>query len=235
MRQKDATSRLFSPASCRPIGVTSVTSDGAPTSKRCLNGHFGNIAQRVRQFIQITDADYTVAVNASNSIRGLEPLLLRILGRHKLQIDVAEDLWAIQAVSEMQFEQILLYLVTNSHNAMRDNDTVLLRARNVTEGKSGISPNEKDSGAEYVSIEVIDLGVGIASDIVGRIFEPFISVNGKPGSVSLASMNFAVRRLGGRISVESEVGKGTTVNVLLPRCQLGKRSGADKTLNLRPF
>lgn len=180
-----------------------------------INGRLGGVAQTARQFIQITDTDYRVAINARECILGLEPLLRRILGSHKLEMDIADDLWLLWADGEMQFAQILLYLVTNSSNAMRDIGTVLVRARNVTQGRN---PDDKGSAADYVSIEVIDSGVGIPKEIVGRIFEPFVSVNGKPGSVSLASTEFIVRRLGGRICVESEVGVGTTFNVFLPRC-----------------
>ena len=138
-----------------------------------INGRLGGVAQTARQFIQITDTDYRVAINARECILGLEPLLRRILGSHKLEMDIADDLWLLWADGEMQFAQILLYLVTNSSNAMRDIGTVLVRARNVTQGRN---PDDKGSAADYVSIEVIDLGVGIPKEIVGRIFEPFVTL-----------------------------------------------------------
>ena len=193
--------------------IQSVASDSSvPASTRkkleTLSWHFRSIAQGAKQFLQITDSDYLVTVNARERILGLESLLQRILGGHVLQIHVAEDLWPIQAISDSQFEEILLYLMTNSRNAMRETGTVLLRARNVV-GVSSTKAGDDASSAEFVSIEVIDTGFGVSRDMIPRIFEPFISVDGSSGSLSLASINFAVKGLGGWVSIDSEVGKGT--------------------------
>jgi signal transduction histidine kinase len=186
-------------------GDDAVPSDARHKLKE-LSARLGGVAQKARQFLQVTDTESRVAINARDSILGMESLLRRILGDHKLRMDLADDLWPIQADSEMQFAEILIYLVTNACKAIRDIGTVGVRARNVAE----------ESASEYVSIEVTDSGVGIPQDTLGHIFEPFVSVNGKPGSISLAHIEFVVRKLGGRIGVQSEVGQGTTFKVLLP-------------------
>lgn len=188
-----------------------------------LSGHFGNIAQRATQFIQITNTDCRIGINAKHCIRNLMSLLQRILGGHKLHIDIPDDVWPIQVVSEAQFLEILIYLVTNSSNAMRETGTLLIRARNVTESKREAGYNDNNSTpTDFVSVEVIDSGVGIPKHIIDHILEPFISVNGTPGSVTLASINFVVKQLGGRVRVDSTIGKGTVVNVLLPRFSKGR-------------
>jgi two-component system, cell cycle sensor histidine kinase and response regulator CckA len=80
-------------------------------------------------------------------------------------------------------------------------------------GHKGMPP------AEYVLIEVQDTGTGMSPDVMEKIFEPFFSTKdvGKGTGLGLSTVYGIVKQTGGFIFVESEVGKGTTFRILLPR------------------
>ena len=138
-----------------------------------------------------------------------------MLVRHHLEISnvrlrseqLAGD--AVMVADAGQLEQALLALFVNAVEAMSDGEdrervlTVRLRALD-----------------HEVVIEVADTGVGIEPDVLPRIFEPFYSTKGAEESgvgLSLAVVYGIVNRHDGRVEVESEVGRGTTFRLRLPR------------------
>jgi signal transduction histidine kinase len=75
-----------------------------------------------------------------------------------------------------------------------------------------------EADAREVALEVIDTGVGIAPDILPRIFDPFFTTKdvGRGTGLGLSVTYGIIERHGGRISVESQLGKGTRFTVRLP-------------------
>jgi two-component system cell cycle sensor histidine kinase/response regulator CckA len=113
-----------------------------------------------------------------------------------------------------QLEQILLNLVTNARDAMPDGGQLTIRACNYVE-----DAGEGKLPAEYVLIEVSDTGVGIAPEAQRHLFDAFYTTKaaGKGTGLGLTICASIIAQLGGRIGVESAVGAGTTIRVLLPR------------------
>ncbi|NTU60371.1 MAG: PAS domain S-box protein, partial [Deltaproteobacteria bacterium] len=108
-----------------------------------------------------------------------------------------------------QLHQVLLNLCTNAGYAMQERGGVLaVRLARATD----------DRGRPQVRLTVRDTGEGISPDVVGRIFEPYFTTKpvGKGSGLGLAVAHGIVTKLDGEIRVESEVGKGTIFEVLLP-------------------
>jgi PAS domain S-box-containing protein len=118
-----------------------------------------------------------------------------------------------------QINQIVMNLSTNATHAMQEKGGVL----KVCLSDEYIGSDEANSFAglvpgHYLRLSVSDTGTGISSDIIDKIFEPYFTT--KDPSVGtgmgLAVIHGIVKNYGGDITVESEIGKGTTFHVLLP-------------------
>jgi len=141
----------------------------------------------------------------------------------ELKISSAPDLWHVM-VDEHEFGQALFNLVTNSKDAMQDGGTITVRARNVPERESQKIENREFVAGEYVLIEVSDTGHGMSQEVMDKIFEPFFTTKaiGKGTGLGLASVYGMVKQSGGYIYPDSEIGKGTTFRIYLPRYHADK-------------
>ncbi|SFO75633.1 PAS domain S-box-containing protein [Bradyrhizobium sp. Ghvi] len=129
----------------------------------------------------------------------------------RLAFDVNREIWPVKAdVSEL--ETALLNLVINARDAMPDGGTVTISAHNVVE-------DEPPHAGEFVAIGVADTGLGIPSDVLDKIFEPFFTTKpiGKGTGLGLSQVHGFAHQAGGTVKVTSELGKGTTFTILLPR------------------
>jgi two-component system cell cycle sensor histidine kinase/response regulator CckA len=110
-------------------------------------------------------------------------------------------------------------LAANARDAMPDGGRLTIRTRNVTERDSMKHTSSGLVAGEYVLIEVEDTGTGMSAEVMSKIFEPFFTTKeiGKGTGLGLASVYGIVRQTGGHVIPESEVGKGTTFRVYLPR------------------
>lgn len=138
--------------------------------------------------------------------------------KSELRISTAPDLWNVK-VDQHEFEQALFNLITNSKDAMPDGGTLTIRARNVPERETQKFENREFAPGEYVLIEVSDTGQGMSREVMDKIFEPFFTTKaiGKGTGLGLASVYGMVKQSGGYIYPDSEVGKGTTFRIYLPR------------------
>ena len=159
-------------------------------------------------------------VNLGDLTSEMMPVLKTQVGEKiDLKIQAERDLWYVRADSN-QLYQVILNLVRNARDAMPTGGKLTIRTRNVTERES-----QKMSGVvgftagEHVLIEVADTGTGMAPEVMAKIFEPFFTTKavGKGTGLGLASVYGIIKQSGGFILPESEVGRGTTFKVFLPR------------------
>ena len=146
-------------------------------------------------------------------------LLKRYLGeKSELNISTAPDLWYVMT-DKHEFVQALFNLITNAKDAMPDGGTLSIRARNVPERETQKFEHREFAHGEYVLIEVGDTGHGMSREVMDKIFEPFFTTKaiGKGTGLGLASVYGMVKQSGGYIYPDSEVGKGTTFRIYLPR------------------
>jgi two-component system cell cycle sensor histidine kinase/response regulator CckA len=149
----------------------------------------------------------------------LTMLLRRLIGE-KVQLDVVHgrDLWPVK-VDISQFEQVIVNLAVNARDAMPDGGKLTVRTSNLGGDESARYGYKGMPAADYVLVEVQDTGTGIAPEILDRIFEPFFSTKevGKGTGLGLSTVYGIVKQTGGFVYVDSELGRGTTFRIFLPR------------------
>ncbi len=118
-----------------------------------------------------------------------------------------------------QVQQVLINLCTNAYHAMEKNGGEL----SVTLKTTFIGPDKQEillhvSPGEYLEFTVSDTGSGIRPDVIGKIFDPYFTTNkiGEGTGMGLAIIHGIVSDYGGTITVESELGKGSSFHVYFP-------------------
>lgn len=149
----------------------------------------------------------------------LRMMLARLLGE-KVTLDVhhGRDLWLVK-VDSGQFEQVIVNLVVNARDAMTEGGQVTIRTRNVPVDEVRELHKPLLPDADWVLVEVSDNGTGIPEEIREKIFEPFFSTKevGKGTGLGLSTVYGIVKQTEGFIFADSEMGKGTTFRIFLPR------------------
>jgi CheY-like chemotaxis protein/anti-sigma regulatory factor (Ser/Thr protein kinase) len=133
-------------------------------------------------------------------------------GDIEVQLEFADELWRVE-VDPGELELALLNLAVNARDAMPAGGTVLIRASN--------APNEQIDGrlGDFVRICVSDCGTGMTPEVLARVFEPFFTTKeiGKGSGLGLAQVYGFAKQSGGTVQIDTNVGHGTNVAVLLPR------------------
>ncbi|MFY9627769.1 MAG: ATP-binding protein [Methylocystis sp.] len=155
-----------------------------------------------------------------DALSELQILLRRLVGE-KVELDLrhSRDLWFVKADIN-QFEQVVINLVVNARDAMPESGgKVQLRTRNVSAAECAEFKEAALTPADYVLVEVEDSGSGIPPEVKEKIFEPFFTTKevGKGTGLGLSMVFGIVKQSGGFVFVDSEVGKGTTFRIFLPR------------------
>ena len=149
----------------------------------------------------------------------LTMLLRRLIGeRVTLNVVPQRDLWPVKA-DIAQFEQVIVNLVVNARDAMPDGGKLTVRTANVNAEASARLQYKGMPIGEYVLVEVGDTGTGIPHDILDKIFDPFFTTKdvGKGSGLGLSTVYGIVKQTGGFIYVESEIDRGSTFRIFLPR------------------
>ncbi len=163
----------------------------------------------------------TLEVNSL--IVNLERSLLRLLGDNITVVCHLhrEKLGAHIKVDPGQLTQILLNLAVNARDAMPDGGRLTLETTSLslTPDEPSRFGLEKLAPGAYVVISVIDTGIGMTDEVKAHLFEPFFTTKSESqgSGLGLATSYGIVRQSGGHIRIESETGKGTTVQIFLPK------------------
>jgi two-component system cell cycle sensor histidine kinase/response regulator CckA len=158
-------------------------------------------------------------LSLGEALSDLTMLLRRLIGENvSLSVVHGRDLWPVK-VDIAQFEQVTVNLAVNARDAMPDGGKLTLRTANVAADESARFHYKGMPIGEYVLIEVADTGTGIAPEIVDKIFDPFFTTKevNKGTGLGLSTVYGIVKQTGGFVYLDSEVGKGTTFRIFLPR------------------
>ena len=137
-----------------------------------------------------------------------------------IEYDLDPDLPAVLA-DTAQLRQVIMNLVTNASDAVEGQGFVKLRTHLVRRDHTRLAGNLLDSElaeGDYVSFEVSDTGNGMDAETIGKIFDPFFTTKIAGRGLGLAAVMGIIRGHSGGLRVDSEIGRGTTFEVLLPSC-----------------
>jgi PAS domain S-box-containing protein len=164
------------------------------------------------------ESDVPEFIDISKTVEEMYGLLKSAISkRAALVTDLSDHLPAVKAHTA-QLRQVLMNLVVNASDAITDSAGVI----RVTTERVTLGPAHADGATEdlpegdYVQLKVSDTGSGMSRDVQARIFDPFFSTRSAGRGLGLPVIHGIVRGLRGAIRVQSEVGKGTTFQILLP-------------------
>ncbi|MCL4510740.1 MAG: ATP-binding protein, partial [Bacteroidetes bacterium] len=158
-------------------------------------------------------------LNVNTSIDSIQKMLQRLIGENiKLIFMPGKSLWSIK-IDPTQLDQILVNLATNARDAISDIGTITIETANVAIDEAYLNGHAEFFPGEYVMLGFTDTGKGMDRATQEKIFEPFFTTKpkGQGTGLGLATVYGIVKQNGGNINVYSELGKGTTVKIYLPR------------------
>ena len=158
-------------------------------------------------------------LNIREIISDLAHLLDRLVGEKvNLLLYHGTNLPMVRA-DKRQLEQVLMNLVVNARDAMaEEGGNVVIRTQSETFEKAQERESAVIPAGEYVKIQVEDFGAGISPEYRQKIFEPFFTTKrtGEGTGLGLSTVYGIVKQSNGFIFVDSEIGKGTVFEVLIP-------------------
>jgi PAS domain S-box-containing protein len=152
-------------------------------------------------------------------VTDLEQLLRRLIGEPiHLVVRLGKDLDPVRA-DKGQIGQVLLNLCLNARDAMPRGGSLVIETSNLTRALGDPAHPQPLPPGPYVVVTVKDQGSGMGAETLRHLFEPFFTTKegGKGTGLGLSSSYGIVKQSGGHIAVESEVGRGSTFRVYLPR------------------
>ena len=156
--------------------------------------------------------------NINRLIGGMEELIRRTVGPSvEVEIVGAGGLWTTR-IDPSQLESALLNLCINARDAMPDGGGITIETANKWLDERTAKERELAPG-QYVSLCVTDTGTGMTPDVVAHAFDPFFTTKpiGQGTGLGLSMIHGFVRQSGGQVRIYSEVSKGTTMCLYLPR------------------
>ncbi|HEY8611715.1 MAG TPA: PAS domain S-box protein [Roseomonas sp.] len=158
--------------------------------------------------------------DANRLIRDMEDLVRRTVGPAiRIETVLAPGLWTTLC-DPNQLESAILNLCINSRDAMPDGGRLVIETANTEIDGQGAGEIDLEPG-RYVAVSIADTGTGMPAEVIGRAFDPFFTTKplGQGTGLGLSMVYGFARQSGGQVQIQSEVGKGTTLRIYLPRHQ----------------
>lgn len=151
-------------------------------------------------------------------VAGMEELIARTVGPAvETHVLADESLW-VSHIDGNQLENALLNLCINARDAMPDGGKLVVETRNrALDGRAAVAFDLPPG--HYVELSVTDTGAGMTAEVAAKAFEPFFTTKplGSGTGLGLSMIYGFIRQSGGQAKIYSEVGKGSTISLYLPR------------------
>ena len=168
-------------------------------------------------------------------IDDLSGILRRTLGSQiAFDASLADGLWRTLA-DPGQVETALLNLVVNARDAMPQGGSLIIETSNAVLDREHDTPQVDVEPGDYIRVSVTDTGTGMPDLILQKVFEPFFTTKkaSRGTGLGLSMVYGFARQSGGTVTIYSENGIGTTVNLYLPRHD-GRSSGISRETDCAP-
>jgi PAS domain S-box-containing protein len=156
-------------------------------------------------------------VDLNQLVSEASDMLFRTIGATvRIETALTQNLWPA-LVDATQIELVLLNLAINARDAMPNGGRLTIRTANLRRSQAPgcVTPGD------YVLISVADTGEGMTSEVLSKAIEPFFTTKevGKGSGLGLSMVHGVATQSGGGLLIDSNVGRGTTVSVFLPRAR----------------
>ena len=223
------------------IGALDLLRRRLPASRKELVGLVDNALQVAERGSKLTgqllafsrrSALVPAPTDLNATVTALSTLLRSTLDRSiSIQTDLAEDLWPAM-IDPNQIDAAILNLAINARDAMPEGGVLTITTRNLPVGMggtttarcpgcllTGVAKMASVPPGDYVAVRVTDNGTGMSPEVLARVFEPFFTTKeqGNGTGLGLAQVHGLAVQSGGDVCIESTLGEGTTVTLLLPR------------------
>ena len=158
-------------------------------------------------------------LDVSKLVAGMSDLLRRSLGEQiSIETVLAGGIGRVH-VDPNQLEVAILNLAVNARDAMPNGGKLTIETANAHVDEAYAASQVDIAPGQYVAIRVTDTGTGMPGDVIERAFEPFFTTKdvGAGTGLGLSQVYGFVKQSGGHVKISSELGKGTTVELFLPR------------------
>jgi len=158
-------------------------------------------------------------IQLNDLVVNIADMLRRTLGEDiTLSTSLARDAWSTRA-DPGQFQSAIVNMAVNSRDAMPQGGKLVIETRNIVLDTDHADDQSELQPGAYVQLSISDTGTGMDPAVRDRVFEPFFTTKEKARGtgLGLAMVYGFVKQLGGHVTIYSEPGHGTTINLYFPR------------------
>ncbi|MBY5810742.1 ATP-binding protein [Rhizobium leguminosarum] len=158
-------------------------------------------------------------IDLNKLVGGMSELLRRTLGEHiRIETVLAGGLWPSFA-DLSQLENAILNLAVNARDAMPGGGNLTIETANTELDERYSRMHSEVEAGQYVMISITDTGTGMSPEVIERAFDPFYTTKGpgKGTGLGLSQVYGYIKQSGGHIKIYSEIDRGTTLKIYLPR------------------
>jgi signal transduction histidine kinase len=184
--------------------------DKAKVEFRLLDEQIHRISQIITKLLQFARpeeyAGYIERHAPGSVVLDCLPLVQHLLNKTDIRVVRKDRASRLVLMNRTELQQVVINLIVNAIHAMPDGGTLTLRSFDA----------DRD-GSPGIAVEVGDSGIGMSADVVNKVFDPFFTTKRREGTgLGLSISQTLVKRQRGQITVESEIGSGSTFRIWLP-------------------